>query len=45
MPFYVAVSRGEGSTDERLDAAADEVLDAPTTTSCAQWQSWLTANA
>ncbi|MCZ3388860.1 MAG: hypothetical protein LH645_06965 [Actinomycetia bacterium] len=45
VPFYAAVARGEGSTDERLNDAADEVLGTTFDDLRVQWQSWLTANA
>jgi len=45
VPFYVAVSRGDGLAEERLDAAADEVLGTSYDDLRAQWRSWLTANA
>ena len=45
VPFYAAVARGDGTTDERLDAAADKVLGTTFDDLRAQWQSWLTANA
>ena len=41
VPFYVAVSRGEGSTAERLDDAADKVLGTTFDDLRAQWQAWL----
>lgn len=45
VPFYAAVARGDGSTDERLDDAADEVLRTTFDDLRGQWQSWLSANA
>lgn len=45
VPFYVAVSRGDGTADERLDAAAEKVLDVDFDVLRAQWQAWLRANA
>ncbi len=45
VPFYAAVARGEGATEERLDSAADEVLGTTFDDLIVQWQSWLTANA
>lgn len=45
VPFYVAVARGEGSTDARIDAAADEVLGTTYDDLRSKWQSWLKANA
>ena len=45
VPFYVAVSRGEGSTAERLDDAADKVLGTTFDDLLSQWQAWLQANA
>jgi hypothetical protein len=45
VPFYVAVSRGDGSAEERLDEAAEAVLGTSYDGLRAQWRSWLTANA
>jgi hypothetical protein len=45
VPFYAAVARGDGTTDERLDDAANDVLGTSFDDLRAQWQSWLTANA
>ena len=45
VPFYVAVSRGEGSTQQRLDDAAEEVLDTSFDELVLQWQGWLRTNA
>jgi hypothetical protein len=45
VPFYVAVSRGEGSTEERLDDAARKVMDVDFDELRTQWQAWLQANA
>lgn len=45
VPFYVAVSRGDGSTEERLDDAAEKVLGTTYDDLRSQWRSWLTANA
>jgi hypothetical protein len=45
VPFYVAVCRGEGTSDERLDAAAEKVLDADFDTLREQWRAWMRANA
>jgi hypothetical protein len=45
VPFYVAIAKGDGSADERLDDAADKVLDTTFASLVDQWQSWLGANA
>ena len=45
VPFYVAVSKGDGPAEERLNSAADEVLGTTYDDLRAQWRSWLTANA
>jgi hypothetical protein len=45
VPFYVAVSRGEGSTADRLDDAADRVLGTTFDDLLGQWRAWLQANA
>jgi hypothetical protein len=45
VPFYVAIAKGDGSEDERLDDAADEVLDTTFDSLVDQWQAWLGANA
>ncbi len=45
VPFYVAVSRGDGSTQQRLDDAAQKVMGVSFDALRAQWQAWLRANA
>ncbi len=45
VPFYVAVSRGDGSTQQRLDDAAQKVLGVSFDALESQWQAWLRANA
>ena len=45
VPFYVAVSRGDGTTEERLDDAAEKVLGTTYDALRVQWQAWLQANA
>lgn len=45
VPFYAAVARGSGATDERLDRAAARVLDTDADTLLRQWQAWLRAAA
>lgn len=45
VPFYVAVSRGEGSTGARLEHAAGKVLRTTFDDLLSQWRAWLQANA
>jgi hypothetical protein len=45
VPFYAAVARGDGSSQQRLDDAADEVLGASFDELLVKWQAWLRANA
>jgi hypothetical protein len=41
VPFYVAVSRGQGSETARLDEAARKVLGTSEAQLLRQWQEWL----
>ena len=45
VPFYAAVSKGEGTTAKRLDTAAERVYDASFDDLVEQWRSWLESNA
>ena len=45
VPFYLAVARGQGSTQRRLDEATDDVLGTSFAQLVAQWQDWLRVNA
>ncbi|HEX5016638.1 MAG TPA: hypothetical protein VFX15_03525 [Actinomycetes bacterium] len=45
VPFYVAVAKGKGSEEDRLDAAAQKVMDTSFETLRDQWRAWLDANA
>lgn len=45
VPFYVAVARGDGSTQQRLDDAAEDVLGTSFDELLGRWQRWLGANA
>lgn len=45
VPFYVAVAKGNGSEEDRLDDAAEEVTGTSFDELVSQWRSWLGANA
>gem|GEM_PF-1831205 len=45
VPFYAAVAESEGTANERIDAAAQQVLGVSGDELLEQWQSWLQANA
>jgi hypothetical protein len=45
VPFYVAVAKGQGSEEDRLDHAAEKTLGAGFDSLVEQWHSWLDANA
>ena len=45
VPFYVAVAKGEGTQEDRLDDAAQDVFDTSFDSLRSQWRSWLEANA
>lgn len=45
VPFYAEVARGRGSTQERLDDAAEEVFGTSFDQLEADWRSWLEDNA
>ncbi len=45
VPFYVAVAKGEGTQDDRLDDAAEDVYDTSFDVLRSRWRSWLDANA